>query len=298
MDLLDEANLADNAFLFIGQGMVDQALALRPEERRPLFEEAAGIRKHDRRRRAAEAELARGRGEPRAGAGPAGRAPSPGAAARGTGRAAGASGAPRAELSPRRWWTVARVRLAGLARQSREQRAALAVARQSGETALAQLRETEARVVTLSAAIADRAVAEGTARAAFETARARVVELQVARTRLDAEVDALAGALQRIRDELAAIEQRTRESGATWPARCPSSIRQRPRGWTSVERRLAQARRELAELHDAGRAEAERTRSAREAREAAEADRERATWRERDAARRARGARSPARGRG
>ena len=58
VDLLDEANLADNAFLFIGQGMVDQALALRPEERRPLFEEAAGIRKHERRRRAAEAELA------------------------------------------------------------------------------------------------------------------------------------------------------------------------------------------------------------------------------------------------
>ena len=56
VDLLDEANLADNAFLFIGQGMVDQALALRPEERRPLFEEAAGIRKHERRRRAAEAE--------------------------------------------------------------------------------------------------------------------------------------------------------------------------------------------------------------------------------------------------
>src|SRR6185436_9749788 len=58
VDLLDEANLADNTFLFIGQGMVAQALALRPEERRPLFEEAAGTRKHERRRRAAEVELA------------------------------------------------------------------------------------------------------------------------------------------------------------------------------------------------------------------------------------------------
>ena len=46
VDLLDTANLADNAFLFIGQGMVDQALALRPEERRPLFEEVAGVRRH------------------------------------------------------------------------------------------------------------------------------------------------------------------------------------------------------------------------------------------------------------
>ncbi|MGH3074575.1 MAG: AAA family ATPase, partial [Gaiellales bacterium] len=45
VDLLDAGNLADNAFLFIGQGMVDQALSLRPEERRPLFEEAAGVRR-------------------------------------------------------------------------------------------------------------------------------------------------------------------------------------------------------------------------------------------------------------
>src|SRR5437899_2895965 len=58
IDLLDAAHLADNAFLFIGQGMVDQALALRPEERRPLFEEVAGVRRHERRRRKAEDQLA------------------------------------------------------------------------------------------------------------------------------------------------------------------------------------------------------------------------------------------------
>ena len=57
VDLLDSANLAENAFLFIGQGMVDQALALRPEERRPLFEEVAGVRRHERRRRKAEDQL-------------------------------------------------------------------------------------------------------------------------------------------------------------------------------------------------------------------------------------------------
>src|SRR4249919_1707800 len=58
VELLDSAHLADNAFLFIGQGMVDQALALRPEERRPLFEEVAGVRRHERRRRRAEDQLA------------------------------------------------------------------------------------------------------------------------------------------------------------------------------------------------------------------------------------------------
>src|SRR5690348_512506 len=57
VDLLDAAHLADNEFLFIGQGMVDQALALRPEERRPLFEEVAGVRRHERRRRRAEEQL-------------------------------------------------------------------------------------------------------------------------------------------------------------------------------------------------------------------------------------------------
>ena len=57
VELLDAAHLADNAFLFIGQGMVDQALALRPEERRPLFEEAAGVRRHERRRRRAQEQL-------------------------------------------------------------------------------------------------------------------------------------------------------------------------------------------------------------------------------------------------
>jgi chromosome segregation protein len=58
VDLLDAGHLAENAFLFIGQGMVDQALALRPEERRPLFEEVAGVRRHERRRRRGEEQLA------------------------------------------------------------------------------------------------------------------------------------------------------------------------------------------------------------------------------------------------
>ena len=58
VDLLDAGHLAENAFLFIGQGMVDQALALRPEERRPLFEDVAGVRRHERRRRRAEEQLA------------------------------------------------------------------------------------------------------------------------------------------------------------------------------------------------------------------------------------------------
>src|SRR5918996_273246 len=58
VDLLDSGHLAENAFLFIGQGMVDQALSLRPEERRGVFGEVAGVRRHERRRRRAEEQLA------------------------------------------------------------------------------------------------------------------------------------------------------------------------------------------------------------------------------------------------
>jgi chromosome segregation protein len=285
VDLLDEANLADNAFLFIGQGMVDQALSLRPEERRSLFEEAAGIRKHDRRRRAAEASLAEAHanlervrdllGELR----PLRRRLAAQAEQQAERQSAG-SALSHALVD------AARVRLAGLARQSRDQGAALEVARRSGEAALAQLRDTEAQILTLSGAISERVEAEAAARDAYEAARSRVVALQVERTRLDAEARGLTADLQRIRDELAVIEQRTRESGRELAVAVPDLDPTEAGALDEAERRLAQARRELSELHDMGRAEAERTRSAREAREAAVAERDRATWRAREADRR------------
>lgn len=43
LELLSHWGLAKNTYAVIGQGLVDQALSLRPEERRALFEEAAGI---------------------------------------------------------------------------------------------------------------------------------------------------------------------------------------------------------------------------------------------------------------
>lgn len=65
-ELLAGANLADNPFTFIGQGLVDQVLALRPSDRRLVIEEAAGVRRlHERREdalqrlKSAEAELVR-----------------------------------------------------------------------------------------------------------------------------------------------------------------------------------------------------------------------------------------------
>lgn len=43
LELLDRSGLGRRTHTVIGQGMIDQALALRPEDRRQLFEEAAGI---------------------------------------------------------------------------------------------------------------------------------------------------------------------------------------------------------------------------------------------------------------
>src|SRR5713101_5486860 len=49
-DLLAGANLADNPFVVIGQGLIDQVLALRPSDRRTVIEEAAGTRRLQMRR--------------------------------------------------------------------------------------------------------------------------------------------------------------------------------------------------------------------------------------------------------
>ena len=65
-DVLAGAHLADNPFVVIGQGLVDQVLALRPSDRRTVIEEAAGTRRLHLRRedalgrlRHAETELIR-----------------------------------------------------------------------------------------------------------------------------------------------------------------------------------------------------------------------------------------------
>lgn len=49
-DILDLAGLGRDAYLVIGQGLVDQVLSLRPQERLALFEQAAGITPYRTRR--------------------------------------------------------------------------------------------------------------------------------------------------------------------------------------------------------------------------------------------------------
>ncbi|MCS7002919.1 MAG: AAA family ATPase, partial [Dehalococcoidia bacterium] len=49
IDLLNRVGVPVSAYAVIGQGLIDQALSLRPEERRELLEEAADVRRHQAR---------------------------------------------------------------------------------------------------------------------------------------------------------------------------------------------------------------------------------------------------------
>jgi chromosome segregation protein len=61
VELLGEGRLGANELVVVGQGTVDSALSLRPEERRQLFEEAAGVKNLQVRKNEALARLVRAR---------------------------------------------------------------------------------------------------------------------------------------------------------------------------------------------------------------------------------------------
>jgi chromosome segregation protein len=61
VELLGEGRLGANELVVVGQGTVDSALSLRPEERRQLFEEAAGVKALQVRKNEALARLLKAR---------------------------------------------------------------------------------------------------------------------------------------------------------------------------------------------------------------------------------------------
>ena len=125
VELLGEGRLGANELVVVGQGTVDSALSLRPEERRQLFEEAAGVKNLQVRKNEALARLGRARDNLTrvtdliARAQAAGPAPwtagpaCPGARLAGhPGAGAGARGAPSTGVRPsaRRWAMLGAVR--------------------------------------------------------------------------------------------------------------------------------------------------------------------------------------------
>ncbi len=56
-DLFLDTGIGKDAYSFIGQGRIDELLSARPEERRAIFEEVAGIAKYKARKRETESKL-------------------------------------------------------------------------------------------------------------------------------------------------------------------------------------------------------------------------------------------------
>ncbi|MEX2547312.1 MAG: chromosome segregation protein SMC [Chloroflexota bacterium] len=211
VELLDAGNLADNAFLFIGQGMVDQALALRPEERRPLFEEAAGVRRHERRRRQAEAELAEAEanlerlrdvlGELR----PQARRLAAQAEQLQARRTAGLELAEALLASARARWQTS-------AETEQRETALLEGAHAAADGALADLHRAEEAAAATSQQMASHAEQERSRREVLDKQRAQILELRVAQARVGSDLTAIAREVARVTSERAAVEDRLREA--------------------------------------------------------------------------------------
>jgi len=256
VDLLDAAHLADNAFLFIGQGMVDQALALRPEERRPLFEEVAGVHRHERRKVRAEAQLAEAevnlarvedvlaelRPQARRLADQVEQQVSRQSAGTEYGRAV-------IDAARHRWLEAA----------GREEEAVrrLAAGRSSLEGASASLREAEERAAEAGRALAHGAEAEAAGRAAHEAARAALVELRLLEARAAGEAAAAERDRLRLQTERAAVEQDLAEQRRALAGPVPERNFDLSAALAEAERGLAEALAELGAMRTAHRAEGE-----------------------------------------
>ncbi|MDH5244237.1 MAG: AAA family ATPase, partial [Chloroflexota bacterium] len=256
VDLLDGAHLADNAFLFIGQGMVDQALALRPEERRPLFEEVAGVRRHERRRRKAEAQL----GESEANLArvddilaelrPQARRLAAQADQQTTRSSVGDELAMALLASTHARWHEAAARLAE-ATARREHAVA------DSHQAMHELDAAESAARILAADLSARARAEQERRDAHDTARATLTRLQLQDGRLASELAALERDRKRTAEERAAAEAEVDAQRRSIAAPVPPRDLDLEAAVTEADRELADALAELATLRSASQARGE-----------------------------------------
>ena len=271
VDLLDAAHLADNAFLFIGQGMVDQALALRPEERRPLFEEVAGVRRHERRRRRAEeqlveseANLARAEdilGELR----PQARRLAAQAEQQATRESTADELASALLLAMHARWHEAAARLAA-AQSDRD------AARDAADRAMATLVAAETATAALAGELAVRATLERERREAHDAAQAAVSAAHVRDARLTSELEALERDRRRLLDERAAAEVELSAGRRALAAPVPPRDLDLEGMLAEADRELAHALAELGTLRTARQAQGEELAALRRAAAARQAE--------------------------
>jgi chromosome segregation protein len=253
VDLLDAAHLADNAFLFIGQGMVDQALALRPEERRPLFEEVAGVRRHERRRRKAEEQLAESEAnlarvdDILAELRPQARRLAAQAEQQTTRSSVGEELAAALLAVAHARWHEASARLAA-ANARRTQTEAEA------SEAMADLEAAERTAGGLAAELAARAEREHGHREGHEAARATLTGLQLREGRLAADLEAIERDRGRLADERALAEADVATQRRAMAIAVPARDVDLEAAVSEADRELAEALAELATLRSASRA--------------------------------------------
>jgi chromosome segregation protein len=256
VDLLDAAHLADNAFLFIGQGMVDQALALRPEERRPLFEEVAGVRRHERRRRKAEEQLTESEAN-------LARIDDILAELRPQARRLAAQAEQQAtrtnvgEELVTALLTSAHARWHEAAARATETEGRRARAQAEAERAMAELEAAEGTAQALAADLGARAVAERERREAHEVARAALTGVQLRDGRLAAELEAIGRDRARLDDERAAAEAELVAGRRSVAGPVPARDLELEAQVAEAERDLADALAELGTLRGASQARGE-----------------------------------------
>ncbi len=271
VDLLDGAHLADNAFLFIGQGMVDQALALRPEERRPLFEEVAGVRRHERRRRKAEEQLTESEtnlarvedilAELR----PQARRLAAQAEQQTTRLSAGEELASALLAAAHvRWHDAAGQAAAAAARVERE--------RADADRAMDDLQAAEEAATAVASEIGARAATEREHLAVHEAARGAVTELRLREARLAGDLEAIGRDRTRLRAEreVAEASLAVQRRGLAIPI--PARDHDLDASLAEAERLLADANGELASLRAASRARGEEAAAIRRAEAARQAE--------------------------
>jgi chromosome segregation protein len=285
VDLLDAAHLADNAFLFIGQGMVDQALALRPEERRPLFEEVAGVRRHERRRRKAEEQLVESDAnlaridDILAELRPQARRLAAQAEQQATRANVGDELVSALLASAHGRWHEASLR-------ARETEARRLRAQAEADRAMAELETAEQTAQGLAADLGARAVAERDRREAHDVARAALTAVQLRDGRVVAELDAIARDRARLADERAAAASELEAGRRVVAAPVPARDVELEAQVAEAERDLADALAELGTLRGASQARGEELAAVRRAEMARAAEAETARRRLDDAQRR------------
>ncbi|MGH2467878.1 MAG: AAA family ATPase, partial [Candidatus Limnocylindrales bacterium] len=264
-DLLDGANLADNAFLFIGQGMVDQALSLRPEERRPLFEEVAGVRRHERRRRQAEVQLVEAEqnltrlrdilGELR----PQARRLATQAEQAEAREAAGQTLAAEVVRS-------ARARGPAAARRALQTQAEHEAARAAADEALAELHAAERSAEALAEALEAGAATVQARRHERDAAQARLAETRLADQRLALELGIVSRDRERLGEERLAVVGRIATGRRAAAQAIPAADPGLELALDALDRALAEASVEAERARTAHRLEGEREASLRRVR--------------------------------